>query len=160
MESFQTRQCWCNQPPFIWHRSIHNLVESSSLLRMRANALKECFKDFCIFTAVNLPSLYPFPRHAPVPKQGTKHLVTDALVLPCQLLVLPATIWCYPAARATKRDWPVSDPLLTSVTPKFAFSQSIVQVCTKMNICLTFVTIEVEELSLDKAHFGGDLINL
>jgi len=42
---------------------------------MRANALKERIED-------------PFI----VPKQGTKHLVTDALVLPCQLLVLPATI--------------------------------------------------------------------
>jgi hypothetical protein len=30
-----------------------------------------------------------------------------------------------------------------------------------MTICLLFVTIEVEELSLGKVHFGGgDLINL
>ena len=31
-------------------------------------------------------------RHVPVPKQGTKHLVTDVLVLPYQLLLRPATI--------------------------------------------------------------------
>ena len=31
-------------------------------------------------------------RDTPVPKQGTKYSVTDALVLPCHLLVLPATV--------------------------------------------------------------------
>ena len=65
---------------------------------MRADALKECLKDFNRFRLVFIPSPIPVPslslllRPAPVPKQGTKHLVTDVLVLPYQLLLRPATI--------------------------------------------------------------------
>jgi hypothetical protein len=29
-----------------------------------------------------------------------------------------------------------------------------------MTICLSFATIEVEDLSMDKVHFGGNPINL
>jgi len=99
---------------------------------MRANALKKRLEDPCMFTSIFvskfLTLLLFLLRHPPVPKQRTKHLVTDALVLPCQLLLLPATIWCYQAARATERDRSVSDPLPASVTTELAFGQASIQV--------------------------------
>ena len=107
---------------------------------MRANALKERLEDPFIFTPIFIPKslmllLLLLGRilrlfllgHAPIPKQGTKHLVTDALVLPCQLLVLPATIRCDPAALATKGNRPVSDPLRASITTELAFGQASIQ---------------------------------
>ena len=54
----------------------------------------------------------------------------------------------------------MSDPFLASVTFELALGQTTVQVELEMTVCLSFVTIEVEELSVDKVHFRGDLINL
>ena len=75
-------------------KSINHSVMAYS--RMRANVLKERIEDPDIFTLIFIRKplilLTVLFRHAPVPKQGTKHLVTDAPFLPCQLLVLPATI--------------------------------------------------------------------
>ncbi len=123
--TLETRSIYKNQSIHLWW---------STGLHMRANALKERLEDSYIFRSIFIPSPIPIPslslllRHPPVPKQGTKHLVTDALVLPCQLLVLPVTIWCDPAARATERNRPVSDPLLASVTTELAFGQASIQV--------------------------------
>ena len=92
---------------------------------MRANTLKERFEDPFMLTPVFFhkpPMLLPFLlRQIPVPKQGTEDFVTDALFLPCHLLVLPVTIRCDPAARTTERNRPVSDPLVASVTRDLAF---------------------------------------
>jgi hypothetical protein len=89
-------------------------LEWYTCLHMRADSLKERFKDpFVFFTSIFISKpLLLLLRHSPIPEQRTKNLVADALVLPCQLLVLPPTIGCDPATRATKRDRPVSDPLL------------------------------------------------
>ena len=108
----------------------HSMIKYS---RERANALKERPEDPFIFTSIfvrkSLMLLLFLLRHTPVPKQGTKHLVTDALVLPCHLLVLPATIWFHPAARTTEqRSWPVSDPLPARKTTELAFCQASIQI--------------------------------
>ena len=62
---------------------------------MRTNAFEDSyrFRSVVITSHIPLHSLSLLLYHPPVPKQGTKHLVTDALILPpCQLLVLPPTI--------------------------------------------------------------------
>ena len=41
----------------------------------------------------------------------------------------------------------MSDPFLASVTFELALGQTTVQVELEMTVCLSFVTIEVEELS-------------
>ena len=63
-------------------------------------------------------------RHALIPKQGTKHLMTDTMVLPGCLLVSPTTIRRYFAARETERHRPVSDLLLSSETIELAPSKN------------------------------------
>jgi hypothetical protein len=44
----------------------------------------------------------------------------------------------------------MSDPLIASVTIELALGQTTIQVEVEMMVCLSFVTIEVEELSVDK----------
>ena len=95
-ESFlrwSTSRTWFNLRKSIHH----NMTEHTSL--HEGNALKEdsyIFRSAFIPFPITLPSLFPLLRHAPVPKLGTKHLVTDALVLPCHLLLVPVTIGCDP----------------------------------------------------------------
>ena len=100
--------------------------------RVSANALKERLKDpymaFIRKSLMLLQFIFPLLRHAPVPKQGTKHLVTNALFLSRQLLVFPAIIWCDPAALATERDRSVSDPQFACVSHELALSQICIQV--------------------------------
>jgi hypothetical protein len=50
--------------------------------------------------------------------------------------------------------------LFACVAFELALGQTTIQVELGMMVCLSFVTIEVEELSVDKVHFRGDLINL
>jgi hypothetical protein len=63
-------QCWLYQPTFLCHRSLHNLLESGSIYESqsiiiwwnhrRANALKECFKDFYRSNWSSFPLPLPF----------------------------------------------------------------------------------------------------
>ena len=101
---------------------------------IKRNALKERLEHSYIFTLLfirkSLSLLIFLPRNPPVSKQGTKHHVTDALVLICHLLVLPVTIRCYPAACAINWDRSVSDPLIAiaSVTTMLALDEASIQV--------------------------------
>ena len=54
----------------------------------------------------------------------------------------------------------MSDPLLASVTFELALGQTTIQVELEMMECLVFVTIEVEELKVDKVQYRGDFVDL
>jgi len=159
----QSSRIWFNLQKSIHH----NMMEHTSLHESKCSK-KTSRRPFHIQNDPHSLSHYsPFSFFPSSPSANTQardktpcSFVTDALVLPCQLLVLLVTIWCYPAACATERNRPVPDSLFARVTTELAFGQVSIQVQLEMTICLMFVTIEVEELSLGKVHFGGNLINL
>lgn len=122
----------------------------------RGQILKEGFEDLFTPPFSRFPCLYLVP----VSKQGTKHLVPNTLVLPCQVLKYIATIQCYLTARAFHRETFLLDPLLASIAAEFALRQTIIQVMFKVFVRRMFVTIEVEELRMDKVNVHGDLANI
>ena len=78
---------------FNLQKSIHHNMMESQEGKCSQRMLQRLLQIKLVFIPSPSPiSMSLLLRPAPVPKQGTQHLVTDAFVLPCQLLVLPANL--------------------------------------------------------------------